>query len=106
MDDWPFQTATPPDRLVPDRCAVVMCSGSREHFDRLRSGVVAALVTYDFQQATEAALLAAIQIASQPGTRVPGVDVAVEIVTARNVKEHARRWVLWERGEPTPGEGR
>src|SRR6185503_17794538 len=100
LDDWPYRRESNDEPLTAS--AIILCNGSPRHLDRLRSGQVAALITYDQQQAVEFALLAALDVARQPDHHVKMRDVPVEIVTAQSAQSYARRWVLWERGDPSP----
>lgn len=103
LEDWPMRTLQRNDRIVPLGCGVVLCNGSPRYFDRLRNGQIQAIVTYDYQQALEQALIATASLGEgQLPDRNKMYIVPMEIITTANIDSFEKRWEAWRRGESSP----
>lgn len=96
LDDWPLRGIDEVATLVPRRCRIVVCQGSPKYFDHLRNGDLYALVGYDLQEVVREVLFAAVQAASGENNSAPPFTAKPEIITRRNVDDHAARWAQWQ----------
>ncbi len=105
LDAWPLQAIKPAQRLLPLGCGLIVCNGSPEHFDRLRSGEIDAIIAFDYQRAVEDAISGAARIVTtgQPGM-VSVIDIPSEIITVKELDWHERRWDAWRLARPSPDE--
>jgi ABC-type sugar transport system substrate-binding protein len=103
LEDWPLRAISPAQRLLPLGCGLVLCNGSPDHFDRLRSGEIDAIIAFDYYRAVEEAISGAARIvrAGQPD-KLSVIDVPSEIVTAKELDWHERRWDAWRLARPSP----
>ncbi len=103
LDDWPLQAIGPSERLLPLGCGLVLCNGSPNQFDRLRSGEIDALIAFDYYRAVEEAIRGAARIVTTgQSDMVSVVDIPSEIITAKELGWHERRWDAWRLARPSP----
>lgn len=96
LDDWPLRLAGAADRLSPPGCRIVLCNGSPRHFERLRDGRIAALITYDYRWAIDQALMTALYtIRGEQQIEARNSIAEVEIITAAELTREERRWKTW-----------
>jgi len=107
LDDWPLRTIKPTQRLLPPSCGLILCNGSPDHFDRLRSGEIDAIIAFDYFQAVDEAIRAAARIVrtGEPDS-LSFIEVPAEIITAKELDWHERRWDAWRMARPSPDESR
>jgi len=103
LDDWPLRAIRPAQRLLPLGCGLVLCNGSPDHFDRLRSGEIDAIIAFDYYRAVEEAISGAARIVrTGESDMLSVIEVSSEIVTAKELEWHERRWDAWRLARPSP----
>ena len=103
LEDWPLRTLRPDERLLPLGCVAILCDCSPRYFDRVRTGEIHALITFDFSVAVEDALRAAYRLGA--GTTAEQMSIIVtptEIITAKKLDWYERRWESWQQEESKP----
>ncbi|MBU0595297.1 substrate-binding domain-containing protein [Candidatus Bipolaricaulota bacterium] len=103
LEDWALRAIGPKKRLLPLGCGLVLCNGSPDHFARLRSGEIDAIIAFDYYRAVEEAIRGAARVV-RTGQRdvLSVIDIPSEIITAKELDWYERRWDAWRLARPSP----
>ncbi|MBX3394434.1 MAG: substrate-binding domain-containing protein [Phycisphaerae bacterium] len=103
FDDWPLRATSAKERLLPLGCRMVLCNGNPKYMDRVSSGEIQAIVTFDFYECVFNALQAASGLAEEPTRQRPAfVMVDSVTVTISEMEWYRRCWESWRHGQPSP----
>ena len=103
LEDWPLRMLRPKERLLPLGCGMVLCNGSPKYFDRMKDGEIQAMVAFDYYDALENGLRAALRLASASAPESASIiSTPTEIITARRLAAYRHRWDAWQHGVPSP----
>jgi ABC-type sugar transport system substrate-binding protein len=100
LDDWPLRVTPDGDRLLPLGVTMVLPSFDSAHWDRLQSGQIQAIVTYDVQKAIDRALMTALSCANGDNVMRQSL-IPAEIITELELSDLQDRWALWRKGIPS-----
>lgn len=103
FDDWPLRATSAKERLLPLGCRMVLCNGNPKYMDRMSSGEIQAIVTFDLYECVSRALQAASGLAEDPTRQQPAfVMVESATVTISEMEWYRRCWDSWRHGMPSP----
>lgn len=92
LEDWPLRTAAAGERVVPDGCRAVLCSGSPRYLADLRNQRITALATYNYAIAARQALTIAVSlIRDHTSVSVQHHVTDVEVITLEDLADFERR---------------
>jgi len=104
LDDWPLRVLAPEAALLPKGCGMVLCNADPRYNEHLRDGRIEAIISYDFRDAVQQALFAAIRLGDDTGKKAfaSEISVAPEIITRQDLPFWEARWKAWQTGQPPP----
>jgi len=99
LDDWPLRALPTGERLVPEPCAVILCSADPRYLGELSAGRITAMLAFDYRRAVREALIVATRLARADTKGILlEVNVPPQVVTRENIAEWEHLWKAWQQG--------